>query len=248
MFALTEFHHPPSNNLIIMKSIYTLLLTALCCVTSQRIFAQGAPGFQGNTLFGNQSSGAFYILGSTSTSSGPYIEMFSNASGAPGTVGYVAGYNSYKTNSQSHIFWTPTGPSSYSPALIIQQDGKVNIGIHLPTTHPDYKLAVEGKLVAQSFYVTNISTWADFVFEPSYQPMALPTLESYLLKNKHLPYVPSAKEVEANGYNVAEMDAKLLQTVEELTLQVINLHKELQQSNARIIELERGMKDGMKEK
>ncbi len=107
------------------------------------------------------------------------------------------------------------------------QNGRVNIGDQLPTTHTDYKLAVQGKLVAQSLYVTNPGTWADFVFEPSYEPMALPTLESYLKKNKHLPYIPSAKEVETNGYNVAEMDAKLLQTMEELTLQVIALGKQV---------------------
>lgn len=94
-------------------------------------------------------------------------------------------------------------------------------------------------MVAQSIYVTNPSTWADFVFEPSYEPMALPTLENYLKKNKHLPYIPSAKDVEANGYNVTEMDAKLLQTVEELTLQVIALSKQVSLMQAQMSEVQK---------
>jgi hypothetical protein len=208
-----------------MKAVYTLLLMALCCVISQRVLAQG-PSYTSNALLGNQSTGAFYIMSANSSANGSYIEMFPNSSSAPGTLGYVAGYNANRANSPSHIFWIPTGPSSYSPTLIIQQDGKVNIGTRLPTSQVNYKLAVEGRLVAQSLYVTNPTTWADFVFEPKYTPMALPALESYLLKNKHLPYIPSTKEVEKSGYNVAEMDAKLLQTVEELTLQVIALNKQ----------------------
>jgi hypothetical protein len=117
----------------------------------------------------------------------------------------------------------------------ISTSGQVNIGTTTPNTPQttDYKLAVAGKIVAQGMYVLNITNWADFVFEPSYKPMALPTLESYLQKNKHLPHIPSAGEVEAKGYNVAEMDAKLLQTVEELTLQVIELNKQVQALRAK---------------
>jgi hypothetical protein len=94
-------------------------------------------------------------------------------------------------------------------------------------------------VVAKSVYVTTPNAWADFVFEPSYKPMGLAALEGYLLKNKHLPHIPSAKEVEANGYNVTEMDAKLLQTVEELTLQVIELGKQNQQLQVRLASLEK---------
>ena len=116
----------------------------------------------------------------------------------------------------------------------IYQNGQVKIGAKAPTTQTDYRLSVEGKLVAQSLYVTNPSNWADFVFAPTYQRMPLPELETYLRHNKHLPAIPSASAIEANGYNVSEMDAKLLQTVEELTLHVIALNKEVQQLKAQL--------------
>jgi hypothetical protein len=114
----------------------------------------------------------------------------------------------------------------------INAAGQVLIGKTLPTTQTDYKLAVEGKLVAQSMYVTNPSTWADYVFAPTYKVMPLPELEAYLRTNKHLPYIPAAEEVQAKGYNVAEMDANLLRTVEELTLQLIELRKQVEQLKA----------------
>jgi hypothetical protein len=131
------------------------------------------------------------------------------------------------------------GAQSFTDAQIlayqkmqISPSGQVMIGKTQPTTQTDYKLAVEGKLVAQSMYVTNPSTWADYVFAPTYKVMPLPELEAYLRTNKHLPYIPAAEEVQTKGYNVAEMDANLLRTVEELTLQLIELRKQVEQLKA----------------
>jgi len=62
--------------------------------------------------------------------------------------------------------------------------------------------------------------------------MSLLKLEAYLQQNKHLPAIPSASEVEAKGYSVTEMDAKLLQTIEELTLHVIELSKQVKELQA----------------
>jgi len=62
--------------------------------------------------------------------------------------------------------------------------------------------------------------------------MSLLKLEAYLQQNKHLPTIPSASEVEAKGYSVTEMDAKLLQTIEELTLHVIELSKQVKELQA----------------
>jgi hypothetical protein len=110
--------------------------------------------------------------------------------------------------------------------------GKLRVGARTPQTQTDCRLSVDGKLVAHSVSVTNPGTWADFVFSPTYQPMSLPSLEAYLWRNKHLPAIPAASEVEAHGYNVSEMDAKLLQSIEELTLHVINLNKRIAQLEA----------------
>lgn len=57
--------------------------------------------------------------------------------------------------------------------------------------------------------------------------MPLSETERFIRQNGHLPDVPSAKEVETNGVNVGEMNAILLQKIEELTLHVIVLEKEI---------------------
>ena len=46
-------------------------------------------------------------------------------------------------------------------------------------------------------------------------------------ENGHLPNIPSAAEVEENGINLGEMQGKLLQKIEELTLHIIQLEKRL---------------------
>ncbi|MCL2290276.1 MAG: hypothetical protein FWC34_06155 [Bacteroidetes bacterium] len=69
--------------------------------------------------------------------------------------------------------------------------------------------------------------WPDFVFENDYELRPLNEVEQFIIENKHLPNVPSAAEVEANGINLGEMNAILLQKVEELTLYIIQMQKEI---------------------
>lgn len=188
-----------------------------------------------NSLTGNQTDpgATFFMTAGNGQDGASHFRIFGPNHSSHGTMDYNAGWSPNNPSNFSHRFYIrPNNNNDLFIGIGIRQNGKVQIGDQLPTNQPDYKLSVAGKVVAQSIYVTNPGTWADFVFEPSYEPMALPTLESYLKKNKHLPYIPSANEVEANGYNVAEMDAKLLQTVEELTLQLIALKKEVDELKA----------------
>jgi hypothetical protein len=95
--------------------------------------------------------------------------------------------------------------------------GSIGIG----TTTPDYKLDVLGTIRANEVKVA--TGWSDFVFEPDYALPTLQEVESYIDQNGHLPDIPSAAEVQADGISLGEMDAKLLQKIEELTLYVIEL-------------------------
>lgn len=70
------------------------------------------------------------------------------------------------------------------------------------------------------------SVWADYVFNSNYRLRSLDEVEKFILKNKHLPDMPSEAEVLENGINVAQMNALLLQKIEELTLYMIELKKE----------------------
>jgi hypothetical protein len=145
---------------------------------------------------------------------------------------------------------TATGSQYYYPTDVVSYRvmklrpkgaGQVQIGPAAPpvnTTHQDYRLAVDGKLVAKSVFVTQASAnWADFVFAPSYALQPLPELEAYLKQNRHLPAIPAAAEVERNGIDLGEMNARLLQSLEELTLHVIALGKQNQSLQAEVAAL-----------
>ena len=88
-------------------------------------------------------------------------------------------------------------------------------------------LAVGGKIGAQGgVYVVQVGTpWPDYVFQPTYRLRSLAETERFIAQYQHLPDVPSAREVQANGLELAAMQAVLLRKVEELTLHLIELKK-----------------------
>lgn len=100
-----------------------------------------------------------------------------------------------------------------------------NVGIGT-TTPGTYKLAVEGTIGARKVKVTQ-SAWADFVFAPDYRLPSLQELDEYIKKHKHLPDIPTEAEVLEDGVDLGEMNKKLLQKVEELTLHIIDLNNRL---------------------
>ncbi len=107
---------------------------------------------------------------------------------------------------------------------IILDAGKVGIGTTETGTH---KLAVEGTIGAREIKV-EVGAWSDFVFNTDYKLKNLEEVESYIVENNSLPDIPSEQEVRENGIQLGEMDAKLLQKIEELTLYMIEMNKEIE--------------------
>lgn len=101
--------------------------------------------------------------------------------------------------------------------------GDIGIG----TVDPKgYRLAVNGKIRAQEIKI-EASPWPDYVFAKDYQLPSLQETEKHIKEKGHLPGIPSAEEVKANGIDVGEMNAKLLQKIEEMTLYIIDLEKRM---------------------
>jgi hypothetical protein len=106
----------------------------------------------------------------------------------------------------------------------LNQAGNVGIGTLAPDAQ--YKLSVNGRIRAKGLRVQSAG-WSDFVFEPDYKLRSLSELEKFIKANKHLPEIPSAKEVMKDGQEVGEIQSKLLQKIEELTLYTIELNKQV---------------------
>ncbi|AZA81757.1 cell wall anchor protein [Chryseobacterium lactis] len=95
----------------------------------------------------------------------------------------------------------------------------------------------DGKIHAKEVEV-KANVWADYVFKKDYQLKSLEEVEKHIAEKGHLPNIPSADEVMEKGINVAEMNTKLLEKIEELTLYSIEQNKQLKSQSDKIEKLE----------
>ena len=185
------------------------------------------------TIQANSSTGGIGILAGNGWGTGSYISIFAENATNPGGIDFVSNYSGASGgNGFSFYNKTATGEPC---AMRINNNNKVVIGWDLmngsisnPT--PDgYLLYVETGILTEKLKVANRSdvNWSDFVFNKDYKLTPLNDVETYVKTNKHLPEIPSASEVAKDGIDVASMDAKLLQKIEELTLYVIQQQKEI---------------------
>ena len=116
------------------------------------------------------------------------------------------------------------------------------VAVNTQTVPDGYEFAVKGDAIMEEIVVQLKQDWPDYVFDSSYN---LPTLEEtkkFILQNKHLKGIPSAQEVSKNGISLGEMNAKLLEKIEELTLYQIQLMELLQKQQTEIDELKKKSK------
>lgn len=137
--------------------------------------------------------------------------------------------NTTQNNAGGLNFWRPFGSiGGYQNFVMhIADNGNVGIG----TGNPEHELDVCGTIRSQEIIVDLLGHCPDYVFEPEYNLTPIEDLKEFISRNKHLPDIPSAKQVEQDGINLGEMNMLLLKKIEELTLYIFEL-------NERIIELE----------
>jgi hypothetical protein len=94
-----------------------------------------------------------------------------------------------------------------------------------------YKLYVADGIRTEAVQIDAEINWPDYVFAKTYQLPSLNEVDAFIKKNSHLPNVPSAKEINEQGINVANMDATLLRKIEELTLYTLQQNKQINDLN-----------------
>jgi hypothetical protein len=117
--------------------------------------------------------------------------------------------------------------------LIVKNSGQVGIGTN-PVPATGYALSVDGKIIGEELKVQMSQFWPDYVFDEGYKMLSLHELEKHINQYRHLPGIPSATAIkEANGFEVGEMNRLLLEKIEELTLYVIDLQKQIDTLNGK---------------
>jgi hypothetical protein len=177
----------------------------------------------------------------------PYTDAFHNwgfkFSGWTRSTGENMKSIAYQTNGQpinttilSNIQdYTPNMNETHMVNNFLVMGNNVGIG----TMSPDEKLTVKGKIHTQEVRVDMSGPLVpDYVFAEDYKLKSLQEVEDYIKENKHLPEIPSAKEIEKNGLMLAEMNMNLLKKMEEMTLYMIEQNKKIDQQNERILSLE----------
>jgi hypothetical protein len=113
---------------------------------------------------------------------------------------------------------------------------KAGTGIRELSLDGSGNLTITGTMTVRSGHA-NQTTYPDFVFEPEYPLMPLNQLQEYITENKHLPEIPDAETLTENGLNMTEMQLKLLQKVEELTLYTLDQERTIRAQQTEIEQL-----------
>jgi len=130
------------------------------------------------------------------------------------------------TNTLSNTLYIEN--SNATIPLIYGDFSSDQVGINTNDIPSGYAFAVKGKIITEELKVQLYANWPDYVFSPSYSLKPLKVLEAEIKQHGHLPEIPSAQEIEANGgFELGDMNAKLLKKIEELTLYSIDLEKKV---------------------
>jgi hypothetical protein len=161
---------------------------------------------------------------------------FSNTSGSGNIfIGLSAGYSETTSNKLYIANTNTTTPLIYgdfsAKFVTIGDVPASNLKRIDAVTTGGYNLLVKGGILTEKVKVALASTneWADYVFEPSYKVkmMALEEVEKYTISNKHLPNVPSAQDMVDKGMEIGQTSKMFMEKIEELTLYLIELNKEV---------------------
>ena len=124
--------------------------------------------------------------------------------------------------------------------IVVRPDGKMVLGS--PTGSApvsNHLLAVKGRIAATEFTVTNVAAWPDYVFADDYKLKSLEETEAFIKTNKHLPNMPAAAVVEKDGYDIGDMQKRMMEKIEELTLHLIEANKSIKQQQIEIENLKK---------
>jgi len=221
---LVESHNGSSNGADSTSTLFSSQVTHTRFVDTRAVdgYSKPQPGY-GIGVYGYGGYRGVYGFadgyGYTGSVAGIYGYAYSGTGGtAYGVYGYASGGDA-------------NFAGYFSGDVVVTSD----LRIGTTTQATGYSLSVNGKIACTEVLVQAYASWPDYVFSDNYKLMSLADLEKSIRKDKHLPGLPSAKEVESSGIKLGDMQSRLLEKVEELTLHMIDQNKQ-------IIELQQELK------
>ena len=194
-----------------MKYVYKVLVpifilifsTSAYSLDERKLFGWGGTGGGNLTMFSknhdnpvDQQGGLYFVYGGDAS--------------VPGDIVFVR-YNG----------------TNWAEKMSLDENGVFRIGVaRTVSCGTGCKFAVDGKIAATEVKIAAATAWPDYVFSPEYELTPLDDVEEFIKKNNHLPGFQNASEIEASGYDLGEMNKKMLVKIEELTLHMIDLKKE----------------------
>lgn len=124
-----------------------------------------------------------------------------------------------------------------TPSLVVDLDSNW-VTIATDTPKPGYELSVNGQIVCEELLVEDSADWPDYVFKDDYRLAPLEEVEAHIRERRHLPGIPTASEIAANGLPIGEMQKRMMEKIEELTLHLIDQNKRMVSQEERIRQLE----------
>ncbi len=216
----------------------TELISTKNLVATELVFGKNVSASE-NVSAGQNVFAANDIIASNSViGNNLYSQNDISANGAIVAVGLITGGDLASSNSVTangivtggtvNSNGNMTAVGTISGNKICSQSASIGAGCNVPV---GFRLAVGGGIIAEEVRVELSGAWPDYVFGENYKLPKLAELADYLQKEKHLPGIPSATEMEKNGLDLGEMQRRTIEKVEELFLLTIQL-------NTRILQLE----------
>ena len=109
----------------------------------------------------------------------------------------------------------------------VDSAGNVTVGPAYKVAN-GYRFSVNGKIMAEEVRVQLDADWPDYVFTPGYQLRPLADLQAFIDQKKHLPGIMPASEVKANGLELGDTQKRMMEKIEELTLYILQLNREIE--------------------
>jgi hypothetical protein len=202
--------HWVSTNSTVPSSIYTdpncTANVGIGIIPAYKLDVEGFSRFSGSIGIGTQPQG--------------YAKTLIQAN--PGQIGVQL--NMLNATQYQIGFFASVEPPICNPPC---DNAKLFVGHNATIGQDVFRVLSSGAVEAKSLRLS-LNIWADHVFEPNYSLMSLDSLQQYITLNKHLPNIPTTSEVTAEGVDVGNINVQLLTKIEELTLYILELKKELE--------------------